>query len=262
MIKFKALIAFFIVACFAYASVSVLAEVSSGNSISTVPDLTNKNSISSRESDSQKNKELTEEDEQDDSFANRLEKIEIPENFSLPEIVLGKENAPHTLVIYSSFTCNHCCSFHKKELQTLINKHVKKGNLKIYLKNYIDDMGALDAAVIMRALGEKKKNDPKFYIEIYRLIYDKQKAWMQSPNPREFLKTIFTDAGFSREEIDGYLEGEKNKTYIRLAAGLMKEQKSAMHQWRISSVPAFIIDGAVHTGILTAEEIEKKFINK
>ncbi|MCR4623893.1 MAG: DsbA family protein [Alphaproteobacteria bacterium] len=187
------------------------------------------------------------------SFSENLKNLNIPDSFKLEEIVIGDESAPHTLVIYSSFSCGHCRKFHKEELPELKKQYVDSGKLKVILHNYIDDLGALEAAILMRIFYNKSKDA----IGLYNVIFDSQKDWMKSKNPREFLKQIFVKAGYDSKAAAEYLD-TNNQEYKRISAGLMKEQQRAMHVLKISSVPAFILDGRVHQGILTCEEIVEK----
>lgn len=187
------------------------------------------------------------------SFSENLRNLQIPDEFKLPEIVIGNEKAPHTLVVYSSFSCNHCSKFHREEFPKLKKDYIDKGLVKVILRNYIDDLGALEAAILMRIFYAKSKDA----VALYKKIFDEQKDWMSSKNPREFLKQIFIKAGYDSKEVDNYLD-TNNKEYKRVSAGLMKEQQRAMHVLQISSVPAFVLDDRVHQGVLTCEEIVEK----
>lgn len=186
------------------------------------------------------------------SFSENLKNLNIPDKFNLEEIVIGDENAPHTLIVYSSFSCNHCCKFHREEFPKLKN-HIDRGQVKVILRNYIDDLGALEAAILMRFFYEKSKDA----ITLYQNIFEKQKEWMNSKDPREFLKQIFIEAKYDQKEINSCLD-TNSADYKRISAGLMKEQQRAMHVLHISSVPAFILDGEVHQGILSYEQIVEK----
>ncbi|MDR3151392.1 MAG: DsbA family protein, partial [Holosporaceae bacterium] len=50
-----------------------------------------------------------------DTFSENLAKLEFPKSLELKEVVVGNEDAPLTVIIYSSFTCDHCSNFHLKE---------------------------------------------------------------------------------------------------------------------------------------------------
>lgn len=187
------------------------------------------------------------------SFSENLKNLRIPDEFKLKEIVIGKKTAPHTVIVYSSFSCSHCRKFHMEEFPKLKKYYIDKGLVKVILRNYIDDLGALEAAILMRIFYAKSKDA----VTLYKKIFKKQQEWLNSKNPRKFLKQIFVKAGYDSKEVDNYLD-TNNKEYKRVSAGLMKEQQRAMHMLQISSVPAFVLDDRVHQGILTCEEIVEK----
>lgn len=204
-------------------------------------------------SNSQERKKEEQLVDEDKSFSENLKNLRIPDEFNLPEIVVGDKNAPHTLVVYSSFTCNHCCKFHKEEFPKLKENYIDKGQIKVVLRNYVDDLGALEAAILMRSFYAKFGDA----VVLYQKIFEKQKEWMNSEDPREFLKNMFAEAGYDQEQINNCLD-VTGAEYKRISAGLMKDQQKAMHILHISSVPAFILDGEVHEGVLSYEEIIKK----
>lgn len=187
--------------------------------------------------------------ESSDSFSERLKDINIPKEFALEEIIIGKNEAPIILVIYSSFTCSHCRSFHMNEFPKFIKKYVDTGKVKIYLRCYLDDVGALESSLLMRCLSQNNNDVSK----IYNHIYEKQEEWIKSKEPRQYLKNMFMNIGYSTSDIDNCLLN--NKLNTKISAGLMKEQKRAMHEIKISSVPAFIVNGKIHEGKITAEKL-------
>ncbi len=187
------------------------------------------------------------------SFSENLRNLNIPDDYKLEEIVIGSEQAPHTVVVYSSFSCNHCCTFHTEEFPKLKRQYIDKGQVKVILRNYIDDLGALEAAILMRIFYKKSKNA----VSLYKIVFDAQKDWINSKNPREFLKKTFVNAGYNKKDVDEYLD-TNSKEYKKISAGLMKEQQRAMHMLQISSVPAFVLDDRVHQGVLTCDEIVER----
>lgn len=187
-------------------------------------------------------------DDEDGSFAENLAKLKFPEKFQLSEIVIGQENAPLTVIMYSSFTCNHCCTFHEKELPKFKKRYIDTGKVKVYLRCYLDDLGAFEAATLTRCLCKKS---PANVTAAYHAIFSKQKEWMESEDPREFLKEIFKTQGYKKKDIDACLENRS------IQAGLMKEQQRAMHEFNVISMPAFIVNGKTHQGEITCEKLAK-----
>ncbi|MDR2268147.1 MAG: DsbA family protein [Holosporaceae bacterium] len=181
-----------------------------------------------------------------DTFSENLAKLEFPESFMLKEIVIGNENAPLTVIIYSSFTCDHCRDFHLKEFPKFKKKYIDTGKVKVYLRCYLDDLGAFESASLMRCLAGE---DIKKITKAYHDIFSQQSAWKKSKDPRTYLKNIFLNQKYTLEDVDACLENRK------VQAGLMKEQQRAMIGMRIISMPAFVIGENIHQGILNAEEL-------
>ena len=53
---------------------------------------------------------------------------------SLPDLVLGKADAPITIVEYASMTCGHCASFHNKVLPDVLKeKYIDTGKARLIM---------------------------------------------------------------------------------------------------------------------------------
>ena len=49
----------------------------------------------------------------------------------LPDLVLGKADAPVTIIEYASMTCGHCANFHNKILPVLKEKYIDTGKVRL-----------------------------------------------------------------------------------------------------------------------------------
>jgi protein-disulfide isomerase len=186
----------------------------------------------------------------EESFSEKLGKMSFPNGLALREVVIGSPNAPNTVVIYFSFTCSHCLDFHKNEFPKFKKQYIDTGKAKVYLRAYLDDMGALEAASLVRCFGGDSKE--KVY-ELTTKLLSQQKKWMDSEDPRQFLRNIFLGYGYKVKQIDKCLMDTK------ISAGLMKEQQRALHKLKISLIPAFIVNGKTHQGALSCEQIASMF---
>jgi protein-disulfide isomerase len=184
--------------------------------------------------------------EKEGSLSESLRKMSIPDKFQLEEVILGDQNAPHTVIIYSSFTCAHCREFHLEEFPKFKKTYVDTGKVKVYLRNYLDDQGALESSTLVRCLGGDSHEK---IVALYHRVFEKQKAWIAAAGPAQFLKKIFIDLGYDQKSI------EKCLLDTKISAGLMKEQQRAMLKYKISIVPTFIVDGKIHQGKLICPEV-------
>jgi protein-disulfide isomerase len=181
----------------------------------------------------------------DESFQESLAKLRIPDNYRLNEVIIGNKHAPRTIIVYLSFTCGHCKDFFNNELPKIRKKYIDSGKIRIYLRNYLDDLGALEAAVLVRCLGGESLSTT---LELFQKVFDNQKEWQKSKEPRKFLENIFK--AYGKNKIDVCTKKTK------ISAGLMKEQQRA-HELEIMQVPAFVIDGKIYQGNLTCEKLEE-----
>jgi protein-disulfide isomerase len=114
----------------------------------------------------------------------------------------------------------------------------------------VDDPGAMEATTLVRCLGE---NSDDIILDLQDKIYSKQNEWMSSKNPKKKLRSMFKDFGYDEKKIEGCLADKK------IQAGVMNDQKTMMHELGIHTVPAFIVNGKVHQGKLSADEIAAMF---
>jgi len=187
------------------------------------------------------------------TFAESLKKLKIPDSYKLDDIIIGNKRAPYTVIVYLSFSCHLCRKFFQEELPKLQEKYINQGRMKVILRSYLDDTASLEAAVLMRIFS---KNSQQAVI-LHKKIFDVQKSWKDSPDPRKFLARIFAKTEKGQKAVS-ILLNPKNKTYKKTLAGLMKEQQRAMHKFRILSAPAFVIGNDIHHGILKCDEIAEK----
>lgn len=212
-----------------------------------------------------------------DSFEDRLGRMQFDEkDYPVPEIVLGKENAKYTLMIYSSFSCSHCRLLHKT-LPQFIREHVDNGEVRLTLRFFVDDPAAFEAAMLVVYFGRDR---PYAMLRLTKLIYDNQEEWIRSKNQPEFLRNLFANfmqKRYPRNEGYWYQQAnhlltmpnknrpEMEKISQKINARLMHGQQWA-NRWRISSIPALLFNvrfdknlkithGKIHEGIMTLDEI-------
>lgn len=181
----------------------------------------------------------------DESVIQRLKKLIIPKKFQLQEFIIGNPEATNTLIIYSSFTCKHCGEFHKKEFPKLLQYIMINKNIKICLRNYLNDIGALESASLLQCCSENKEEKRANYDRLYAM----QAAWLKSKTPREFLKEEFKSFGYDDDQIDKCIE---NKS---IYAGLVKWQQDA-DEHKIINIPAFVLNNVlIHQGKISVDAI-------
>src|SRR5688572_16457272 len=77
----------------------------------------------------------------------------------LPENAMGKEDAPFTIVEYSSMTCPHCARFHKDVLPELKKKYIDTGKARYIIREFPLDNVAAAAFMLSRCVDQAKYFD-------------------------------------------------------------------------------------------------------
>ena len=75
----------------------------------------------------------------------------------LPDLVLGKADAPVTIIEYASMTCPHCATFHKTTYPALKTKYIDTGKVRFIFREFpLDDL-AVAASMLARCAGDGEK---------------------------------------------------------------------------------------------------------
>ena len=151
---------------------------------------------------------------------------------ALPDLALGKADAPITIVEYASMTCGHCASFHNKVFPAIKEKYVDTGKVRFILREYPLDNLAAAASMLARCAGGDKT------YPMVGALFAKQEDWaFVRTNPVPELFKLAKQAGFTQESFDKCLTDQK------LLDDLMKGRESASSEFGISGTPTFFING-------------------
>ena len=66
------------------------------------------------------------------NIANGQSALEITES----DFVIGKKDAPITIIEYASLSCSHCAKFHNETLEQLKKEYVDTGKVKIVFRRF------------------------------------------------------------------------------------------------------------------------------
>jgi len=166
----------------------------------------------------------------------------------LPELVLGKEDAPVTVVEYASMTCGHCANFHNKVFPTLKERYIDTGKVRFVMREFPLDKLAIAASMLARCAGGDKT------VPLISALFAKQEEWaFVRGNPVPELFKIAKQAGFTQESFDKCLTDQK------LMDDIVKIRSRAADEFGVGSTPTFFINGKRMTGPATIEEFDKTF---
>ncbi len=165
----------------------------------------------------------------------------------LPDLVLGKAEAPITIVEYASMTCGHCANFHNTVLPTLKTKYIDTGKAKLILREFPLDNLAAAASMLTRCVAADKSYD------LVSTLFKSQETWaFVQGNPVPALFKVAEGSGFTKESFDKCLTDQK------LLEGITGTRDRASKTFSVSSTPTFFINGKRFDGRAdSAESFEK-----
>ena len=164
---------------------------------------------------------------------------------AMSEMSLGKDNAPVTMVEYSSLGCPHCASFHFETLPKIKADYIDTGKLRLIYRDFPLGTPSLAAAMVARCAGRDR------YFGFIELLFRSQSQWSQSNNPLEAIARVVRFGGMSEADINDCLK------YQPLLESIRKGAETANEKLKINSTPSFIIDGDVISGALPYEHFKK-----
>lgn len=89
----------------------------------------------------------------------------------VPDIALGSETAPVTMIEYASFTCNHCAAFHTDAFPKLKADYIDTGKVRFIQRDVYFDAPGLWAGILAHC-------DPKKYYPVADDLMSTQKEWL------------------------------------------------------------------------------------
>ena len=164
-------------------------------------------------------------------------------------IVLGTDNAPVKIKIFSSLTCPHCANFHIKIVSKIKKKYVESGKVQLIFIDFPLDQAALNASKLLHCLDQKKQ------ISFLDTIYENQNEWTAGSNINEInnkLSKIVKILGISPTRFDKCLNDEAIEDKI------LNGRINGHQKYNINSTPTIIINEKKFEGSASFKNIEKK----
>ena len=150
----------------------------------------------------------------------------------LPDLAMGKEDAPVTIVEYASMTCGHCATFHNTVFPKLKEKYVDTGKVRFIMREFPLDNLAAAASMLARCAGGDKT------YPLIEVLFQKQDQWaFVRGNPVPELFKFAKQAGFTQESFDKCLT---DQTLLDQVTGV---RTRASEKFNVSSTPTFFING-------------------
>jgi protein-disulfide isomerase len=150
--------------------------------------------------------------------------------------ILGKADAPITIVEYASMTCPHCAHFATDVLPQLQQKWIDTGKAKLIMRDYPLDEPALRAAMVARC-----EPADKFY-PFVETLFAQQRTWVLAKDYQGELGKLALLSGMNKTKFDACLADKSGEDKV-LQSRLVATQKL-----NVNSTPTFFINGTKFDG--------------
>lgn len=170
-----------------------------------------------------------------------VSKLMMPQ--ALPDIVIGKADAPVTIVEYASMTCPHCADFHAQAYPAIKQDYLDTGKAKLILREFPFDPRALAAFMLARCAGDERRT------AMIDVLFDQQRQWAAAENASVELLKIAQLAGMNQDQFKACLSDKD------LQGKVVAVQEAGQNEFGVSATPTFFINGDKYSGALSADEM-------
>jgi protein-disulfide isomerase len=161
------------------------------------------------------------------------------------DYVLGKADAPVTIIEYASLTCPHCAAFERETLPKIKENWIDTGKAKLVFRDFPLDGWALRAAMVARCA------PPERYFGFIDALFQSQDVWARAANPQAALGRLAKLGGISDDKFQSCMKDDK------LADTVAAERLAAEKQYGVESTPTFFVNGVKLVGEQSYADFDK-----
>lgn len=167
---------------------------------------------------------------------------DILEPGSLPEIVIGRADAPVAIVEYASLTCPHCAKFHKDVYPQLKREYLDTGKVRLIMREFPIGRTSGMATIVMRCA------KPERQLELIGKFFAQQSTWVSQEVRLDPIFDVAKQVGMTRAEFDAC---RQNQSIIEA----LKATKERGRKLGIIGTPNFFIQEKRIKSTLTMDDI-------
>ena len=145
--------------------------------------------------------------------------------------VLGKVDAPITIVEYASLTCSHCAHFANAVLPKLKQKWIETEKVRLVMRDFPRDEADLRAHMLVRCV------PPERFYPLVETLFETQDKWTVAKDWRAALEKLVRLAGIGKKEFDACLSNKAIEDQV------LQSRLTAAQQLGVNSTPTFFING-------------------
>ena len=164
-------------------------------------------------------------------------------------IVIGPDDAVVKIKIFSSLTCPHCATFHKKVVPKIKKNYIESGKVQLIFIDFPLDQAAFNASKLLHCIDQKKQ------ITLLDTIYENQDEWITGSDISEInnnLKKIVQILGINSTQFDKCVNNEV------IGDKILNGRIKGHQKYSINSTPTIIINEKKLEGSVSFKNIKKK----
>lgn len=160
----------------------------------------------------------------------------------LPEMALGKANAPVTIVQYASLTCPHCRAFHEQVFPEFKRTYIDTGKVRFILREFPIGKQSGTATIALRCA------KPEKYFDLYGKFMKQQASWVSQEVRLDPIFAIAKQVGMTRAEFDAC---QQNQGMIEA----LKQIKERGRSLGIIGTPNYFVQGKLVKSTLAMADL-------
>jgi protein-disulfide isomerase len=169
---------------------------------------------------------------------------EIMKPGGLPEMALGRKDAPVTLIEYASLTCPYCRQFHIEVFPVLKAEYIDTGKVRYILREFPIGKQSGLATVALRCA------PPDKYFTLYDKFMRQQAAWVSQEVRAEPILKVAAQVGMTRAQFDSCRE---NRAMIAALNGVKERGRTL----GIIGTPNFFVQGKLVKTVIGVKELRE-----
>jgi protein-disulfide isomerase len=182
-----------------------------------------------------------------EASAQTIPPAELMKSATLPEMAIGNDKAPVTVIEYASMTCPHCAHFQETTFPELKKRYIDTGKVRYIFREFPLDSLAAAAFMLARCAA---KDDSERYFAFIDTLFRQQRQWaIEKPIPP--LLAIAKQAGLTEQTFNACLANQQ------MLDGIESIRQRAVDKFKVQSTPTFFINGTQHPGALSIEDMAK-----
>jgi protein-disulfide isomerase len=166
---------------------------------------------------------------------------------AFPDMGLGPDKAPITIVEYSSLTCPHCAAFAQNVFPMLKSKYIDTGKVRFVSREFPLDVKAAAGALLARCAA---KGDASKFFDATMMIFQQQEQLVT--HTTETLTAIGGKFDMNEAAVEACVKDDASLDKLQ------SDQNFAYQQLKVEATPTFFINGEMTKGAMAFEELEAK----